>query len=153
MVRSVALGVCALVGLLGLGEPNRFGQPDGIGERAGTVVGGMVLAILGINDARAAPGGNGGGNGGYQAGCSSQTSSNSPNSAQCNGGGGGGGDADGGGGGGDADADAGGGGDGGGAAAAVASFTLCDNGRGGHSGRRIELFANGTTAITRVRCN
>lgn len=109
----------------------------------GDLAGKIVLAMLGIHDAVAAPpgggggggggaggggaggGGNGGGNnnGGFQAGCSGNLTSNSPNSANnpnCE---------------------------------RVAVFTLCESRHSGEAGREIVVLANGLTAINKIRCD
>lgn len=123
-----------------------------------TLAGEVLLTVLGINDAMANDDkGDDGGNdtGGYQAGCSDNDTSNSPNSAHCEKKGGGG--SEGGDDGGDDSASAGDtAGDDSGAAAdpeVVASFTFCDSGHHGAAGRLFELYANGRTLITKVRCN
>jgi hypothetical protein len=120
-----------------------------------TLAGKVLLTVLGINDAMAKKdtGDDGGNdNGGYQAGCSDNHTSNSPNSAKnCKKIGGddsndGSSGSDGG-----VDTNA---GDGGAAnGGVVASFTFCDSGHHGAAGRLFELYANGRTAITKVRCN
>ena len=97
----------------------------------------ILLAVLGINDAMAAPGDNGNGgnndNGGFDSGCSDQTSSNNANSENCNDGGGGGG--------------------GGGAVAAAPTFTLCDSGRTGETGRSIDVGLTGRVRTEKVTCD
>ncbi len=120
----------------------------------GNIAGRMLLAILGINDAMAAPANNGGGNtggggnngggnnggggggnndnGGFQSGCSDQNNSNNINSenANCNAGGGGG--------------NAGGGG-------GAALFTVCDN-RTGETGRGVDVVLTGGVRTTKLAC-
>ncbi len=109
----------------------------------GNIAGRILLAILGINDAMAAPGNNGGGNnggggggnndnGGFQSGCSDQNNSNNINSenANCNAGGGGG--------------NAGGGG-------GAALFTVCDN-RTGETGRGVDVVLTGGVRTTKLAC-
>ena len=110
--------------------PSKVDSPSTDGLDLAHLAGNVVMTLLGIKDALAAPpsggsggGGSGGGNnnGGFQAGCSSQLSSNNANSVkECE---------------------------------RIAVFTLCENQHSGEPGREIVVLANGLTVINKIRCD
>jgi hypothetical protein len=123
----------ALALVINAAAPGKVDSPSKDRLDLAGLAGNVVLTVLGINDALAAPpppsgggagGGAGGGNntGGNQAGCSSQLSSNNVNSVNTR-------------------------------CERVAVFTLCENQHSGEFGREIVVLANGLTAIHKIRCN
>ncbi len=123
----------ALALVITAGAPGKVDSPSKDGLDIAGLAGNVVLTLLGINDALAAPpppsGGGGGGGGGAgggpkgtnQAGCSRQLTSNSPSSVkECE---------------------------------RIAVFTLCENQHSGEPGREIVVLANGLTGINKIRCD
>jgi type IV fimbrial biogenesis protein FimT len=95
----------------------------------------ILWTLVPISDAMAAPDNNGNGgnndNGGFQSGCSDQTNSNNANSGNCNAGGGG----------------------GAGGVVAPVTFTLCDSGRTGETGRSVEVGLTGRVRTEKITCD
>jgi hypothetical protein len=126
----------ALALVITAGAPEKVDSSSSEGLDLTGLVGNVVLTLLGINDALAAPpppsgggggsggGGSGGGSntGGFQSGCSSQLASNNANSVnpRCE---------------------------------RIAVFTLCESKHSGEPGREIVVLANGLTAINKIRCD
>lgn len=113
----------ALALVINAAAPGKVDNPSKDRLDLAGLAGNVVLTVLGINDALAAPpaGGGGNNNGGNQAGCSSQLSSSNANSVkECE---------------------------------RVAVFTLCENQHSGEFGREIVVLANGLAAIHKIRCD